>query len=79
MPDATFLAQNCPNLFNPNTTIAFGLDTEGFVNLSVYDAAGRMVAELINESRSAVPYATVWNEKAQNGSPAASGVYFNKL
>jgi len=79
VPDATFLLQNYPNPFNPVTTIAFGLKTGGFVNLSIYDAAGRLVAELINESRPAGPYAAVWNGKAENGIPAASGVYFYRL
>ncbi len=79
LPDATFLSQNFPNPFNPNTTIAFGLKSDGFVNLNVYDAAGRLVATLINESRPAGPYTTVWNGKSGNGTPAASGVYFYKL
>jgi hypothetical protein len=79
VPDATFLAQNFPNPFNPNTTIAFGLKSAGFVNLSIYDAAGRLVATLINESRAAGNYTAAWNGKARNGSPAASGVYFYRL
>jgi hypothetical protein len=79
VPAATFLDQNYPNPFNPNTTIAFGLKTGGFVNLSVYNAAGQLVAELINESRPAGQYATVWNGKARNGISSASGVYFYKL
>ncbi len=79
VPDATFLTQNYPNPFNPNTTIAFGLKTGGFVNLSIYDAAGRLVATLIDESRPAGPYATVWNGNDRNGNPTASGVYFYRL
>jgi hypothetical protein len=79
LPEATFLAQNYPNPFNPSTTIVFGLKTEGFVTLSIYDAAGRLIAELINESRPAGQYSAVWNGKVQNGSSAASGVYFYKL
>ena len=79
LPDATFLSQNYPNPFNPNTEIAFGLKSDGFMNLSIYDAAGRLVRELINESRPAGPYATVWNGKDQNGSAVASGVYFYRL
>jgi len=79
LPDATFLEQNYPNPFNPNTTIAFGLKSGGFVNLSIYDAAGRLVAVLINESRTVGPYTAVWTGKAENGSPAASGVYFYRL
>ncbi len=79
LPDATFLAQNFPNPFNPNTTIAFGLKTSGFVNLSIYNAAGQLVTVLINESRPAGQYSTVWNGKSENGTPAASGVYFYKF
>jgi hypothetical protein len=79
VPDATFLSQNFPNPFNPVTTIAFGLKAGGFVNLSVYDAAGRLVVTLINESRPAGQYAAAWNGKVQNGSSAASGVYFYRL
>ena len=73
------LSQNFPNPFNPNTTIAFGLTSGGFVNLSVYDAAGRLVAVLINEARPAGSYTTIWNGKTENGTPAASGVYFYRL
>ena len=73
------LNQNYPNPFNPNTTIAFRLKTDGFVNLSIYDAAGRLVAVLVDESRPAGPYATVWNGKGENGTPATSGVYFYRL
>ncbi len=79
LPDAAFLAQNFPNPFNPNTTIAFGLKSGGFVNLSIYNAAGQLVTVLIDESRPAGPYAAVWNGKAENGTTAASGVYFYRL
>lgn len=79
VPDVTFLDQNFPNPFNPNTTIAFGLKTGGFVSLSIYNAAGQLVAQLINDSRPAGQYATVWNGKVQNGSSAASGIYFYRL
>ena len=79
LPDATFLSQNFPNPFNPNTTIAFELEMGTFVNLSIYNAAGKLVAVLIDESRPAGPYSTVWNGKDKNGTSAASGVYFYRL
>ncbi len=79
LPDATFLAQNFPNPFNPSTTIAFGLKKQRHVSLRIYNASGKLVAALINESRPAGTYAAVWNGKGQNGSSAASGVYFYKL
>ena len=49
------------------------------MNLSIYNAAGKLVAVLIDESRPAGPYATVWNGKDKNGTSAASGVYFYRL
>ena len=79
LPDATFLAQNFPNPFNPQTTIVFGLKTGGFVNLRIYDAAGRLIAVLIDESRPAGQYSAVWNGKDRNGNSAASGIYFYRL
>ncbi|MCK9995193.1 MAG: T9SS type A sorting domain-containing protein [Candidatus Krumholzibacteria bacterium] len=79
LPDATSLEQNYPNPFNPNTTIALRLKTGGFVNISIFNAAGKLVAVLIDESRPAGAYAAVWNGKSENGTPAASGVYFYRL
>lgn len=79
VPDVTFLARNYPNPFNPNTTIAFGLEESGFVNLRVYDAAGQLVAVLIDESRKAGRYTATWDGKGRGGTVAASGVYFCRL
>ncbi len=79
LPDATFLAQNFPNPFNPNTTIAFGVRSGGSVNLSVYDAAGRLITVLIDETRPAGRYTAAWNGEDQGGTPVASGVYFYRL
>ena len=78
-PHSTFLSQNWPNPFNPSTTIEYGLETEGRVNLGIYDPAGRLVAVLVDEIRPAGIYSTVWNGKDTNGSPMASGVYFYRL
>jgi predicted lipoprotein with Yx(FWY)xxD motif len=79
VPDATFLAQNFPNPFNPVTTIGFGLKESGYVSLRIYDAAGRLVTTLVDESRPAGRYTTQWNGQSTDGSTVASGVYFYKL
>jgi len=79
VPDASFLSRNYPNPFNPNTTIAFGLKERGYVSLRVYDAAGRMVAVLVDGTRPAGRYVAEWNGRDRGGSPAASGVYFYRL
>jgi hypothetical protein len=79
LPDATFLAQNYPNPFNPITNIGFGIKEQGYVSLRIYDAAGRLVATLIDEARPAGSYAIEWNGRDNGGGAAASGVYFYRL
>jgi hypothetical protein len=78
-PGATFLAQNWPNPFNPVTTIAFTIKEPGHVSLRIYDATGRFVTTLVDESRPAGSYSTGWNGFGVGGKPAASGVYFYRL
>ncbi|MCK4236743.1 MAG: T9SS type A sorting domain-containing protein, partial [Candidatus Krumholzibacteria bacterium] len=47
MVPAITLEQNVPNPFNPSTTIRFSLSIEDFVDLRVYDVAGREVDRLL--------------------------------
>jgi hypothetical protein len=79
IPDATFLSQNYPNPFNPATTIEFGLKVKGHVSLRIYDAAGRLVEVLVDETRPAGRHTAEWGGRGADGSAAASGVYFYKL
>jgi hypothetical protein len=79
LPDATFLAQNFPNPFNPITNIGFGIKEQAYVSLRIYDAAGKLISVLINESRPAGNYTAEWNGRDNNGSTVASGVYFYRL
>jgi hypothetical protein len=78
-PTADFLAQNFPNPFNPLTTIAFGLARSGHVNLHIYDAAGRLVRVIVNESREAAWYEEIWDGTDSEDRKVASGVYFFRL
>ena len=68
------LNQNYPNPFNPSTTISFSLLKQAKVSLKVYDAMGREVASLLNETRQAGNYNVKFN-----GAKLSSGVYFYKL
>jgi len=74
MPTEIALNGSYPNPFNPSTNISFDIPQEMHVNLAIYDVSGRVVAELMNDVKSANTYNVVWNAN-QN----ASGVYFVKL
>jgi hypothetical protein len=68
-----------PNPFNPSAAIGFALEDGGFVEIDVFDAAGRRVAGLASGSFPAGPHETVWEGRDAEGRPAASGIYFCRL
>lgn len=70
------LAQNYPNPFNPITRIEFSLAKAGYVDLAVYDIAGRLVANLVSEEMRAGDHDVTWNGTTRNGTVAASGQYY---
>jgi hypothetical protein len=78
-PEATYLKQNYPNPFNPMTKIEYGLAAPEWVSLRIYDAAGRLVRELVNETRPAARYEDVWDGRDGAGRQIASGMYFYRL
>jgi len=73
------LRQNVPNPFNPVTRIDFNLKHEDTVDLAVYDVAGRRVATLLSGRLGAGLHHVTWDGRADNGVPAASGVYWYVL
>jgi len=73
------LSQNSPNPFNPATTIKFTVPEDGYVNLDVYDVAGRRVRTLVDGHRKADFYRVVWDGTNDRGVSVASGVYFYRL
>jgi hypothetical protein len=76
----TLLVQGFPNPFHPATTIAFEVPREMEVSLHVYDAAGRMVAELLSgEVARPGRHEVVWRGEDLGGRPVSSGVYFCRL
>ena len=47
--------------------------------ISIYDVAGRMARELVNEHRNAGTWSVQWNGDNSNGQRVASGVYFYRM
>jgi predicted lipoprotein with Yx(FWY)xxD motif len=73
-PHEFSLSQNYPNPFNPSTVINYQLPTSSSVKISIFDALGREVNILVNESQNAANHNVEWN--AGN---FPSGVYFYRL
>jgi flagellar hook assembly protein FlgD len=78
-PQATYLAQNFPNPFNPMTRIEFGLREPARISLRIFDAGGRLVRVLAEDSRPAGRYTAVWDGHDGSGNRVASGMYFYRL
>ncbi|MCB0728620.1 MAG: T9SS type A sorting domain-containing protein [Ignavibacteriae bacterium] len=68
------LKQNYPNPFNPSTKLEFRIPESEFVSLKIYDALGKEIKTLVNETRPAGRYSVSFD-----GSGFQSGVYFYKI
>jgi hypothetical protein len=68
------LRQNYPNPFNPSTEISYALKSEGQVTLSVFNAKGELVSQLVNGKKSAGNHTVSFNGEGLN-----SGIYFYRL
>jgi PKD repeat protein len=68
-----------PNPFNPGTAVYFNLDRGGEVRIVVYDAAGRVVRNLVGGSYPAGIHRVDFDARDDGGRRLASGVYFYRL
>jgi len=74
-PSTYELSQNYPNPFNPSTVIEFSLPEDvSNVKLTIYNAIGEKVTDLVNSSLKAGKYSYQWN--ARN---VATGMYIYEL
>jgi len=75
VPNTASIHQNYPNPFNDYTMIEFELPGAAFVDLDVYDVAGRHVKNLASRQYSPGIYRIPWDgtNKADDG--VASGIY----
>ncbi|MDP6684913.1 MAG: c-type cytochrome domain-containing protein [Candidatus Marinimicrobia bacterium] len=73
------LHQNFPNPFNPKTVIKFDLSNNGHITLSVFNAQGQYIKNLMDGIFTAGTYSTLWDGEDTYGFPVPSGLYFYKL
>ncbi len=68
-----------PNPFSSISEIKFRLPSAGQVTIEVFDAAGRLVRTLVDESMSAGAQHVTWDGKDSAGQSLGSGVYLMRL
>jgi hypothetical protein len=75
LPEEYNLYQSYPNPFNPSTVIEFSLPEDvGNVKLSIYNALGEKIVELVNTSLAAGKYSYTWNAQDE-----VTGMYIYEL
>lgn len=75
-PVAMTMDQPYPNPFNPSCSLAFSLPSPGPVQLSVFDARGRLVRGLLSASLPAGHHQIRWDGANNAGHPQSGGLYF---
>lgn len=80
-PNPRVLTATCyPNPFNPISTVRCDLPVAGRVTVQIHDAAGRLVATLIDgEYREAGPLTVRWTGRDDSGRPVGSGLYSSRI
>jgi hypothetical protein len=68
-----------PNPARSSSRIEYEIAERGPVQLSVYDAAGRLVREVVDEELDSGLHTARWDGRDRAGRPVAAGVYFAKL
>ncbi len=75
-PKEISLSQNYPNPFMGKTTIYYNLPYSAKVNMKIYNRSGRLVKNLLNESKDAGYFYIIWDGKDDNSRNQSSGIYF---
>jgi hypothetical protein len=75
----TRLFQNVPNPFGWATRIAFRVERAGHARLMVFDAQGRLIRVLVDETRQPNEYVESWDGMDGSGRRVAAGAYFYSL
>ncbi|MBD3179676.1 MAG: T9SS type A sorting domain-containing protein [Candidatus Latescibacteria bacterium] len=79
-PTLPVAVSNYPNPFNPATTVRVNLSEETVsrnprLNISVYDANGRLVNEIFDRRVGSRTITAGWNGRDRSGASVSSGVY----
>lgn len=79
LPPAIVLNPVYPNPFNPSTTISFSVAARSHVRVTVIDATGQRIAELVDDVLPAGDHRLIWDGRGNGGARVARGVYFCRV
>ena len=71
-----FAVSNYPNPFNPATKIQLNLPKAGHVSVKIFNVRGELVRTLQDGNMAMGNHELLWQGQTDQGSQAASGVYF---
>jgi outer membrane protein assembly factor BamB len=74
VPQEYSISDAYPNPFNPTTNFRFSVPKNSQVNISIYNALGQLVDNLVNDTKSSGTYEVTWN-----ASSFGSGIYFVRI
>ncbi len=72
-------AGNYPNPFNPETTIYYSLQQDGFVHIDIYNTKGQNINTIVTNYHQAGKHNAVWNGTDKNGNEVTSGIYYYRI
>ena len=67
---------NYPNPFNGETIISYDIPKNGFVNISIFNVAGQLITNLVNEYQLYGEKKVFWDTKDAAGNHVPSGIYY---
>jgi Spy/CpxP family protein refolding chaperone len=73
------IAQSYPNPFNPQTHIAYTLNTAENVRIQIYNVTGQLIRTFDRGYQPAGSYSVLWNGCNEQGGSTASGVYLYRI
>ncbi len=68
-----------PNPFNPSTTIRYGLDTDSYIIVDIYDITGQLISTLYNNNQTQGWHSVIWSGTNQYGEQVPAGLYFSRI
>ena len=67
---------NYPNPFNGETIISYAIPKDGFVNISIFNVAGQLITNLVNDYQLYGEKKVFWDTKDARGNQVPSGIYY---